>query len=70
MEVFMIILNKKQLVLMILVVLLLIIILLKLTKTKIMLASTIPAKFKTIVLDAGHGLPDERCIKQKWSNRG
>ena len=28
-----------------------------------------PVSGKTVVLDAGHGIPDERCAKFKWNNR-
>lgn len=30
---------------------------------------SLPASGKTIVLDAGHGVPDERCTKLKWNDR-
>lgn len=29
----------------------------------------LPVSNKVIVLDAGHGIPDERCSKQKWNYR-
>ena len=30
---------------------------------------SLPASGKTIVIDAGHGVPDERSAKFKWYNR-
>lgn len=30
---------------------------------------SLPASGKTIVIDAGHGVPDERSSKFKWNNR-
>ena len=30
---------------------------------------SLPASGKTVVIDAGHGVPDERCTKFKWNNR-
>ena len=30
----------------------------------------LPVNRKTIVIDAGHGVPDERSRKLKWNNRG
>ena len=30
---------------------------------------SLPASGKTIVIDAGHGVPDERSTKFKWNNR-
>ncbi len=29
---------------------------------------TLPVTNKVVVLDAGHGVPDERCAKYKWNN--
>ncbi len=31
--------------------------------------SSLPASNKVVILDAGHGTPDERCRKQKWNDR-
>ena len=31
--------------------------------------TTLPVSGKVVILDAGHGTPDERCRKQKWNNR-
>ena len=31
--------------------------------------TSLPISGKVVILDAGHGTPDERCRKQKWNNR-
>lgn len=31
--------------------------------------TSLPASNKVVILDAGHGTPDERCRKQKWNDR-
>ncbi len=31
--------------------------------------TSLPISGKAVILDAGHGTPDERCRKQKWNNR-
>lgn len=38
-------------------------------KTNSIETVSLPVSNKTIVLDAGHGIPDERCRKCKWNNR-
>lgn len=30
--------------------------------------TALPVSGKVVILDAGHGTPDERCRKQKWNN--
>ena len=30
--------------------------------------TSLPVSGKVVILDAGHGTPDERCRKQKWNN--
>lgn len=32
--------------------------------------TSLPTSNKVVILDAGHGTPDERCRKQKWNDRG
>lgn len=32
--------------------------------------TTLPVSGKVVILDAGHGTPDERRRKQNWYNRG
>lgn len=39
------------------------------TKPKTVATVNLPASNKIIVLDAGHGVPDERSTKQQWYHR-
>ena len=62
--------NKILIVLMIFFIILLILNLLKIKYQgkKVVQTVSLPVSGKTVVLDAGHGYPDERRGKQKWNN--
>ncbi len=68
----MVVLNKKRIMLIVTSVFLSMFIFMLISTDEEDLKSTVslPISGKIVVLDAGHGVPDERSSKFKWNNRG
>jgi len=65
--------NKNKILLILIVIFIILLILnaikINIQSKKAIQVVSLPVTGKTIILDAGHGNPDERSRKQKWSIR-